>query len=108
MSEISTPSEEIRPSKLGNVTYGPTALTLQIIRSAMVESAPTQVSAQVILIVFSTKDGAFQDLKVSSDFGYAFELGVDFPVDERFGMFIDAKKQFCTQKLPAHLTARQS
>jgi len=44
------------------------------------------------MIVFGTKDGAFQNLKVENDLGWALEAGSDFMVNRTWGMFIDVKK----------------
>ena len=44
------------------------------------------------MLVFGTKDGAFQDLRVDDDLGLAFEAGSDFMVTDSFGIFADVKK----------------
>ena len=44
------------------------------------------------MIVFGTKDGTFQDLRVGNDLGIAFEAGTDFMVTNRMGLFADVKK----------------
>jgi len=78
--------------KLGKVTYGPTVLTLQyhLTRSGRVR--PYVGAGAAYMIVFNTKDGAFQDLRVSNDFGPAFEAGTDIMVNNRWGLFADVKK----------------
>ena len=78
--------------KLGEVTYGPTALTLQWhpLKSGAVR--PYVGVGVSYMIVFDAKDGAFADLHVDNDFGAAFEAGVDFPVTDRVDMFLDVKK----------------
>ena len=43
------------------------------------------------MIVFDTEDGAFEDLEVTNDFGFAFEAGTDFMVTDRWGLFVDVK-----------------
>jgi outer membrane protein len=78
--------------KLGRVTYGPTCLTLQYhpLRSGWIR--PYVGAGASYMIVFGTKDGAFRDLKVDNDLGWAVEAGTDFMVDRRWGMFVDVKK----------------
>ena len=78
--------------RLGHVTYGPTALTLQYhpLRSGRIR--PYVGAGLSYMIVFDTKDGAFQDLKVSNDLGAAFEVGSDFMINRKWGMFVDVKK----------------
>lgn len=46
------------------------------------------------MIIFSTKDGAFQEVEIDNDLSPALEAGADFMLTERFGIFVDAKKAF--------------
>ena len=80
--------------KLGKVTYGPTAFTLQYhpIRHGRIR--PYVGAGLSYMIVFDTDDGAFQQLDVSNDLGPAFEAGTDLMVTSRWGMFFDIKKAF--------------
>lgn len=84
--------------KLGDVRYGPTALTLQYhpIREGRVR--PYLGGGLSYMIVFDTKDGAFQDLKVENDLGPALEAGVDLMATDRWGFFADVKKTFLRPK----------
>ena len=78
--------------KLGRVTYGPTAFTLQYhpVRSGWIR--PYVGAGLSYMIVFGTKDGAFRNLDVGNDLGWAFEAGSDFMINRRMGMFVDVKK----------------
>lgn len=78
--------------KLGKVTYGPTALTLQYhpLRSGWIR--PYVGAGLSYMIVFGTDDGAFEDLEVGNDLGWALEAGSDFMVSRRWGLFVDVKK----------------
>ena len=78
--------------RLGRVTYGPTALTLQYhpLRSGRIR--PYVGAGLSYMIVFKTKDGAFQKLRVSNDLGAAFEAGTDLMVARNWGLFMDVKK----------------
>lgn len=77
---------------LGKATYGPTALTLQWHPITAGRVRPYVGVGASYMIVFDTQDGAFADLEVENDLGFAFEAGVDFPLDDRFSMYLDAKK----------------
>lgn len=78
--------------KLGEVRYGPTAFTVQYHPVKNGRIRPYAGIGASYMIVFDTKDGAFQDLKVSNDLAWAFELGADIKMTDRFGLFLDAKK----------------
>ncbi len=77
---------------LGKATYGPTALTLQWHPVSTGRVRPYLGFGASYMIVFGTEDGAFADLEVENDLAFAFEAGVDFPLDDRFSLFLDAKK----------------
>jgi len=78
--------------KLGKVTYGPVALTAQyhLVRSGVVR--PYVGAGAAYMIVFKTKDGAFQNLRVTNDLGPIFEAGTDIMFRKDVGVFLDAKK----------------
>jgi outer membrane protein len=78
--------------KLGKVTYGPTALTLQYhpIRHGRIR--PYVGAGLSYMIVFDTDDGAFEDLEVGNDLALAFEAGTDLMITSRWGLFVDVKK----------------
>lgn len=78
--------------KLGKVTYGPTVATLQYHFTRSGRVRPYVGVGASYMIVFSTKDGAFSNLKVSNDFGPAFEAGTDLMINNRWGIFADVKK----------------
>lgn len=77
--------------KLGEVTYGPTALTVQFHPLRHGRIRPYVGAGVSYMIVFDTEDGAFQDLEVTNDFGLAFEAGTDFMITDRWGLFVDVK-----------------
>lgn len=78
--------------KLGRVTYGPTALTLQYhpIRHGRIR--PYVGAGLSYMIVFDTDDGAFENLEVGNDLALAFEAGTDLMITSRWGLFLDVKK----------------
>ena len=77
---------------LGEVTYGPMALTAQYhpLRSGRIR--PWLGAGLSYMIVFGTEDGAFQDLEVGNDLGLAFEAGTDFMISQQWGVFAEVKK----------------
>lgn len=79
---------------LGQVTYGPMALTAQYhpLRRGVIR--PWLGAGVSYMVVFGTEDGAFEDLDVSNDFGAVFEAGTDFMIDSRWSLFAEAKKAF--------------
>lgn len=78
--------------KLGRVTYGPTALTVQYHPLTSGWIRPYVGAGLSYMIVFGTKDGAFQNLKVGNDLGWALEAGTDLMIGRRWGLFFDVKK----------------
>lgn len=78
--------------KLGKVTYGPVALTAQyhFVRSGAFR--PYVGAGAAYMIVFKTKDGAFQNLRVKNDLGPIFEAGTDIMFAKDLGLFVDAKR----------------
>jgi len=77
---------------LGRVTYGPMALTAQFhpLRSGRIR--PWLGAGLSYMIVFGTDDGAFQNLEVGNDLGFAFEAGSDFMISQRWSLFAEVKK----------------
>ncbi|GAO37892.1 hypothetical protein SCH01S_01_00550 [Sphingomonas changbaiensis NBRC 104936] len=84
--------------KLGDVTYGPTMLTLQYHPTRSGRIRPYIGAGISYMIVFDTNDGAFQKLKVDNDLGPAFEAGTDFMVNDRLAIFADVKKALLRPK----------
>ena len=78
--------------KLGEVTYGPTMLTLQYHPTRSGRIRPYVGVGASYMIVFGTKDGAFQDLRVNDDLGLALEAGTEIMVKQRLAIFADVKK----------------
>lgn len=80
--------------KLGKVRYGPMALTLQYHPLATGRVRPYVGAGLSYMIVFGTKDSAFQNLKISDDLSPAVDAGVDILVTNKTGIFFDVKKTF--------------
>ena len=80
--------------KLGEVTYGPTAFTLQYHPTVSGRIRPYVGAGVSYMIVFDENDGAFQDLNVDNDLALAFEAGTEILLGKDWGMFLDVKKAF--------------
>ena len=80
--------------KLGEITYGPTAFTLQYHFTREGRIRPYVGAGASYMITFATKDSAFQNLKVSDDLAPAVEAGTDVMVSNKMGLFVDVKKAF--------------
>lgn len=84
--------------KLGEVTYGPTAFTLQYHPTRSGRFRPYVGAGVSYMIVFDTNDGAFQDLEVENDLALAFEAGTDIMIGRKWGLFLDIKKAMLRPK----------
>jgi outer membrane protein len=80
--------------KLAETTYGPCVATLQYhpVRSGPVQ--PYVGAGAAYMIIFSTKDAAFQNVRIANDLAPALEGGTDIMLGKRVGLFVDAKKAF--------------
>ena len=80
--------------KLAETTYGPAVLSLQYhpVRTGPVQ--PYVGAGAAYMIIFSTKDAAFQNVRIANDLAPALEGGTDIMVSRRIGVFVDAKKAF--------------
>lgn len=78
--------------KLGEATYGPSAFTLRFYprRSGTVQ--PYVGAGLSYMVVFSTKDGSMQNLKLSDIVGPAVEGGANIMLAPQYGIFLDVKK----------------
>ncbi len=78
--------------KLGEVTYGPMAVTVQYHLTRSGRFRPYVGAGLSYMIVFGTEDGAFEDLEVENDLGWALEAGADLMINQRWAIFADVKR----------------
>jgi outer membrane protein len=80
--------------KLAETTYGPAVLSLQYhpVRTGPVQ--PYVGAGAAYMIIFSTKDAAFQNVHIANDLAPALEGGTDVMIGRSIGFFVDAKKAF--------------
>lgn len=84
--------------KLGTVRYGPTALTAQYHFTRSGRIRPWIGAGASYMIVFEDEDGAFQNLNVRNDLGFAFEAGAEIMVSQTMGLSFDVKKALLRPK----------
>lgn len=78
---------------LGKVTYGPAVAAVQYHVTAFGPAFRPYVGLGVnYTIVLNNKDGAVQNLKVKSPVGVTFQGGAETMINDRIGLFVDAKK----------------
>lgn len=80
--------------RLAETTYGPGTLTLQYHPLRRGPFQPYVGAGAAYMHIFSTKDGAFQNVEVDDDLAPALEAGTDIMLAPRYGLFIDVKKAF--------------
>lgn len=78
----------------GTMTGGPAGILVQyhFNRNGMIQ--PYVGAGASFLIVFSTKDGAMNQLRAKSAVGTALQAGADVMLNDRWGMFLDVKKAY--------------
>ena len=82
--------------RLANVDYGPAALTLQYhpFRGKRVD--PYIGAGFAYMLVTNTQDSIFQGVEVENDLGASLQAGVNFAMNDRYGVYVDVKKAFLT------------
>jgi outer membrane protein len=79
--------------ELGEVNYGPAVLAGQYHFTNFGAKFEPYVGLGVnYTIVLSSKDGAVQNLDVDSPFGFVLQAGVESRINDRWGLFVDAKR----------------
>ena len=80
--------------RLAEATYGPGTLTVQYHPLRQGPFQPYVGVGAAYMHIFSTKDGAFQNVEIDDDLAPALEVGTDIMLAPRYGLFIDVKKAF--------------
>jgi outer membrane protein len=80
--------------KMGEVTYGPLVLAAQYHFGDVGGVRPYLGAGPVYYMVFASKDGAIQQLDAKNGWGSALQAGLNVPLSQRFGLFVDVKKVF--------------
>ena len=77
--------------RLGSIIYGPTTVTVQYHILGFGRLQPYVGIGPAAMFVFSEKDGAARSLKVDSSVGVVGQIGVNYMLDEHWGIFGDVK-----------------
>lgn len=80
--------------RLAETTYGPTALLVQYHFNPAGKVQPYVGAGASYMIIFSEKDGSFQNVTIEDDLAPAFGAGANVMVGPKLGLFLDVKKAF--------------
>ena len=80
--------------RLGEMKYGPLALTGQYQFNAGGRLQPYLGAGAVYYLVMDEKDGAVAGLTVDNAWGSVLQAGVDYKLSPTLGLFVDVKKLF--------------
>ena len=78
--------------ELGAATYGPAAVTVQYHFNPDGKLSPYVGAGGSYMHIFDTSDGVMTNLHIDDTFGPAAQIGVDYKINEHWGVFVDAKK----------------
>ncbi|MGY2046591.1 OmpW/AlkL family protein [Methylobacterium sp. JK268] len=78
--------------KLGDVTYGPAVISARYHLTGLGPIVPYLGGGVAYAMIFNTHDRALRTVKVDDNFGAVLVGGVDIPVTDRIGLFVDVKK----------------
>jgi outer membrane protein len=91
--------------KLSQVTYGPSAFTVQyhILNTGVFR--PYVGAGGSYMIVFSSTDaGVLSNVRMTNDLAPAVEAGADFMLTDRYGLYVEAKKAWLETKATGSLS----
>jgi len=91
--------------KLGEVEYGPTALSLQYQFDGAYGLRPYLGAGAVYFLVMDEKDGNVSNLKIDNAWGSLLQAGVEYQFSPRVGVFVDFKKLFLNTEGKGNLPA---
>ncbi|HET6803935.1 MAG TPA: OmpW family outer membrane protein [Frateuria sp.] len=78
--------------KLGEATYGPSVLALQYHFPTGSRWQPYIGAGLNYTVILDTNDAAIRNLGVRNGSGSALQLGVEYRLNDRYALFVDAKK----------------
>ena len=80
--------------QLGEARYGPLVLAGQYRFGDKGSVQPYVGAGAVYFLITRSKDGSLQNFDVESRWGSALQAGVEVPLGDRLGVFVDVKKIF--------------
>ncbi len=78
--------------RVGATTYGPMTLTAHYHFTGLGRLQPYVGIGPAFMYVFDAKDGLMGSLDVKNTMGIAFQIGADYMITDRWGIFVDVKK----------------
>jgi outer membrane protein len=78
--------------KLGELHYGPAALTGQYHFTQFGAFQPYVGGGVAVMFIFADDDAAAANLEVDNAAGPAVQVGADWMLNDRWGLFVDYKK----------------
>lgn len=91
--------------KLGSVTYGPAALTLQYQFNTNGTFKPYVGAGPAYFVVFKTRDGALAEFDAENAWGSVLQAGIEYEVSKKIDVFVDVKKLFLDTSATGSVTA---
>ena len=89
--------------KLGEIQYGPAALMAQYHLTQFGAFRPYVGGGVAVMFMFKDDDAAATDLEVDNTAGAALQVGAEWMVSDRFGLFFDYKKAWFDTKATGNL-----
>lgn len=80
--------------KLGSILYGPTALTGHYHFTNFGALKPYVGAGAMFMFVFNNDSAALQDMKVNGAIGAVGQIGAEYMLTEKLGLFLDVKKAY--------------
>jgi outer membrane protein len=84
--------------KLGIATYGPATLTAHYHFTSFGRFQPYIGMGPTFLIPILNQDRLVTNLNLQSSLGFAVQIGFDYMINERWGVFFDLKKAYLRSK----------
>jgi outer membrane protein len=91
------------PQPLAKVTYGPAVLSATWHPLGRSGFSPYIGAGLNYPIVFKVEDQFLVNVHVQSKIGTAIQLGTDYTIDDKWGLFLDVKKLFAEVDVSANL-----
>ncbi|MDN5932001.1 MAG: cytochrome d ubiquinol oxidase subunit II [Pseudonocardia sp.] len=91
--------------RLGKVRYGPLVLAGQYRFGHSGSVRPYIGAGAVYFWVIESKDGSLQDFDADSRWGGVLQAGIEVPLGQRYGLFLDVKKMFLDTSATATVPA---
>lgn len=78
--------------RVGTAIYGPATLTAHYHFTQFGAFQPYIGAGPAFMLAFGEKDGFMNSLDVDNSVGFAVQVGADYMINERWGLFVDVKK----------------